>query len=148
VSKQQKQSAGGAPSFLDKSLEALEGKDWGEPDYGSYVVRTSYSLRKKPLASLTNEELRLALSQQLGLPWIMELALVRLRETLRISGDFYPGDVLVNALKVDAAFWANQTSLRAEFQKLAAQALATLGQFDEWDRETVRKEAEQFLTPH
>ena len=99
------------PSFLQLSLDALEQKDWGEQAFDSYVVRTAHALRKKPLRDLTDEELRLALSQQIGLRWIAELAVERLSENLFRAGDFYAGDVLVACLRLPSTFWASQPDL-------------------------------------
>lgn len=113
---------GPSPSYLAKSLEALEGQRWGEPTYGSYVVTTSHALRTKPLQDLTDEELRLALSQQLGLPWMLELALQRLEQDPLRAGDFYPGDVLAAALRLPGEAWDAISGAKERLAGIVAEA--------------------------
>jgi hypothetical protein len=38
-----------AMTDASKSLQELEGTDWGEPDYPSHLVKTCHRLRRKPL---------------------------------------------------------------------------------------------------
>lgn len=64
----------------DRTLEELDGERWGEPTFDSYVVRTCHALRRKPLNTLTDEELRLAVGQGIGLEWLVPLMLQRLAE--------------------------------------------------------------------
>jgi hypothetical protein len=132
------------PSFLQLSLEALEKKDWGGPTYGSYVVRTAHALRKKPLRDLTDEELRLALSQQIGLPWIVELAVERLSEDRFRIGDFYRGDVLVACLRLPPSFWADQPDLGRRVALLVATARGELDSVDEFNRPTVAAALDEY----
>lgn len=109
-------------SVLKRDLTALEGQDWGEPNYGSYVVRTSHALRRKPIGALTDEELRLALRQQIGLRYLIPLVLDRLNEDPFRAGDFYDGDVLVALLSLPAEIWIGQESLRRQTEEIASVA--------------------------
>ena len=59
----------------DQTLDQLEGVDWGEPTYSSYVVTNTHRLRKKPLREFTPEDLRFMLGQQISLPILMPMAL-------------------------------------------------------------------------
>src|SRR5262245_24649584 len=59
----------------EQTLTQLEGDDWGEPTYPSYVVTNSHRLRHKPLREFTAEDLRFILGQQTGLPVLMPMAL-------------------------------------------------------------------------
>ncbi|HEY4384219.1 MAG TPA: contact-dependent growth inhibition system immunity protein [Ktedonobacteraceae bacterium] len=49
-----------------KTLQELEGQDWGEPNFPSYLVRTCHALRRKPLRDFTVEDLRIILTDQLS----------------------------------------------------------------------------------
>jgi hypothetical protein len=40
-------------AMLGCSLEQLDGRRWGEPEFDSYVVRTCHALRRKPIGKLT-----------------------------------------------------------------------------------------------
>ena len=88
------------------TLEDLDGERWGEPPFDSYVVRTCHALRRKPVNTLTDEELRLAIGQGIGLIWLIPLALQRLAEDPFRCGDFYEGDLLASISRVAAGYWA------------------------------------------
>jgi hypothetical protein len=96
---------------LDKTLDELEGVDWGEPTYSSYVVTNSHRLRKKPLREFTPEDLRFMLGQHISLPILMPLALDVLEQNPFTGGDGSYGTLLYNALKVDWRFWQERSEL-------------------------------------
>jgi len=97
---------------LDLTLEQLDGDVWPDSDFDSYVVQTSQALRKKPIRSLSDEELRLAIGQGIGLEWLVRLALERLRDDPLRSGDFFPGDLLQNVLRIPGTFWPSHDAER------------------------------------
>lgn len=131
---------------FEETLNTLEGEDWGEPDYGSYVVRTVHALRKKRLLDLTNEELRLALSQRVGLPYILDLAFSRLRMDPFIGGDFYNGDIIAALVLAEQSIWQDRSDLRNELAGLLQKALV-LADTDEFSggmlREAIRRPADR-----
>ncbi len=94
----------------DCTLEELDGERWGEPTFDSYVVRTSHSLRRKPLVTLTDEELRLGVGQGIGLEWLVPLMLQRLTEDPFRAGDLYDGDLLVSLARVPSSYWTTHPS--------------------------------------
>jgi hypothetical protein len=96
----------------DKSLQELEGKDWGEPTYDSHLVVECHRLRRVPLREFTAENLRIMIGQQIGLLWLVPLALGLLERDPFAEGDFYKGDLLAAVLRVDASFWQNHPRLR------------------------------------
>ena len=107
---------------LSLTLEQLDGQDWGEPEFLSYVVMTCHALRRKPIRSLTDEELRLAIGQQLGLDWLLRLALERLEENPQRSGDFFEGDLLLNVTRLPPDFWAVHDAERSVALRIIAKA--------------------------
>ena len=123
-----KPANGEFPNYLHKSLDDLEGP-WGEPTYDTHIVRSAHALHKKPLINLSDEELRLALSQKIGFPWVLSLTLVRLREDPLRSGMMYEGDVLANALRIPKEVWGSQLS---ELRQIADTVVPTLDG-DEYD---------------
>ena len=76
-------------AWPDKTLTQLEGEDWGEPTYPSYVVTNSHRLRYKPLREFTAEDLRFMLTQQNSLPVLMPMALDVLEVDPFVGGDMY-----------------------------------------------------------
>jgi contact-dependent growth inhibition (CDI) system CdiI-like immunity protein len=99
-------------AWPEQTLTQLEGEDWGEPTFQSYVVTNSHRLRKKPLKDFTVEDLRFMVGQQISLPILMPMALDVLElESPFAGGDMYPGALLESVLKVDAQFWQRHQRL-------------------------------------
>ncbi|KES03371.1 hypothetical protein BU52_30905 [Streptomyces toyocaensis] len=72
--------------FVDrgKSVEELEEVRWPDPPTDTTpLVRSVYELRKKPIKDLTVENLRRLVGQDVGLRWLLPVALDFLRETAR-----------------------------------------------------------------
>src|SRR6266436_2786608 len=95
-----------------KSLQELEGKDWGEPTYDSHLVTECHRLRRIPLREFTGENLRIMIGQQIGLPHLIPLALELLRKDSFTAGDLYGGDLLAAVLRADSHFWVASPALR------------------------------------
>ena len=101
-----------------KSLEQLEKDYWREPqEYPTTVVKRSYEYRKKPLTDLTIEEIRLLISQSIGLEHLVPLALEKLDENILAEGDFYEGDLLVALSNVPTEFWVKHPNLLIDLEK-------------------------------
>lgn len=79
---------------MGKTLEQIENEIWDEPEYDSYLVTTCHKLRKKPIDQFTVEDLRIMISQNIGLNHLLPLAVDVLRENPIAEGDFYQGDLL------------------------------------------------------
>ncbi|MDQ2088017.1 contact-dependent growth inhibition system immunity protein [Herbivorax sp. ANBcel31] len=88
-----------------KTLEEIEGQDLGESNFNSYLVTTCQELRKKPISSFTVEDLRIMIGQNIGLNYLIPLALEILEDNLFSQGDLYSGDLLNQVLKVSKDFW-------------------------------------------
>ena len=112
------------PSILDRSLQELEHADWGEPTYGSHLVTTVHRLRRVPLRQFSVEDLRIMIGQNVGLQYLIPLALEELRRDPLVQGDFYPGDLLKSVLSADPEFWRNHPDWRQEVGEIAQRAMA------------------------
>jgi hypothetical protein len=115
------------------SLQDLENDDWGEPTYDSYLVRTVHALRRKPIATLTVEDLRIMLGQSVGVTHLVPLALKHLEEDPFVAGHFYSGDLLSVVLQVGPQYWRSYPAEAARLAKVAACAAANLDQREETD---------------
>ncbi len=88
------------------TLEKAEGAVWPDPPAdATRVMKSVYALRKKPIRALSPEDLRVLLTQRVGVDLIIPRALELLEQNPLLAGDFYPGDVLCAALRVDKNFW-------------------------------------------
>jgi hypothetical protein len=92
-------------NWQEKSLENLEKDYWGQPDYESHLVKTCHQLRKKPLKEFEIEDLRIMVGQNIGLTFLIPLALEKLRENILAEGDYYEGDLLNSVLTNKEIFW-------------------------------------------
>ena len=98
---------------LEQSLQELEGVDWGEPTYESSLVIECHRLHRLPLKEFNAENLRRMISQQIGLKYLVPLALRELNERPYAEGDLYEGALLQALLRVEAAFWKTRSDLAA-----------------------------------
>ncbi|MEK4431717.1 contact-dependent growth inhibition system immunity protein [Paenibacillus sp. FSL M7-0802] len=103
---------------LTKTLEELEGKYWGEPNFASSLVIQVHRLRKKPLCELNNEDLRLLIGQQMNLDFLLPLALEQLIQNPFGSGDLYIGDLFCSILKVEKEYWKEHKELKNELDEV------------------------------
>jgi hypothetical protein len=69
------------------------------------------------LAEFTVEDLRIMLGQEIGVPVLLPRAVRVLLSDPLAEGDYYPGDLLRNVLRLPDSAWSN---LRVERQRLAA----------------------------
>lgn len=106
---------------LHLTLEALEKDRWDEPDFKSHLVTECHRLRKVPIGEFSTENLRIMIGQGFGLPFLVPIALERLAANPFLSGDFYPGDLLLSVVKVDSKFWQDNPRLMAELQDVMGQ---------------------------
>lgn len=92
-------------SWKKKTLENLENDIWKAPQYNSNLVLTCYRLRKKQLKDFNIEDLRIMIGQNIGLKYLVPLAIEKLQENILSEGDFYKGDLLNAVLTVDSNYW-------------------------------------------
>lgn len=117
------------PEDRDRSLEWLEGDNWGTPEFDSYVVRTSHALRRKPLKELTAEDIRLALGQppfEQSLPYLVPLALEILKDDPLLCASPYDGDLLRNLLRIPETYWDKYPEEKQAADRLADRAFQTV----------------------
>jgi hypothetical protein len=81
-------------------------------------MRRCHALRRKPIDEFTVEDLRLMIQQQIGLRFLVPIALQHLREDPLAEGDFYPGDLLAAILRVAGDFWQQKPDLNRELRNV------------------------------
>lgn len=124
------------------TIEQLERDVWPEPEAGSTnLVRRCTELRRKPLPDFTVEDLRIMLGQEIAVPVLLPRAVdVLLRDPLA-EGDFYPGDLLRNVLRLPNSAWSK---LYAQRRRLADVLRDLVANGDLHDGE-LRSQIGQFL---
>jgi hypothetical protein len=96
-------------NWLSKSIENLEKNVWPDlpADEGSHLIRTCNALRKKQLKDFSTEYLREMIGQDIGLKFLIPLAIQTLEKDILAEGDLYPGDLLKSVLTSDKKYWAS-----------------------------------------
>lgn len=122
---------------LNRSLQELEGVDWGEPTYDSSLVIECHRLHRLPLKEFEAEHLRRMIGQNMCLPYLMPLALRELHERPHASGDLYEGALLNAVLSVEAAFWQARPDLASDLLTLINGLSDQLSQMASFERNGV-----------
>ncbi|MEO9801911.1 MAG: contact-dependent growth inhibition system immunity protein [Reichenbachiella sp.] len=114
-----------------KNLESLEKDSWRPtPKEESYLVITMHELRKKQLNDFTIEDLRIMIGQNIGLPFLVPLAIEQLEKNILVEGDFYEGDLLKNVLGSDPEYWKSEKTNWQTVTELFLSNEQTLDEFD------------------
>jgi hypothetical protein len=103
-----------------KSLFSLEKNTYSDDpgEAPTRLVKRCKELIKLPLNEYTVEDLRLMIGQELGLPYLIPLAIEKLNDNLFAGGDLYEGDLLANVLGIDHTFWKQNPDLWARVDNL------------------------------
>lgn len=92
-------------NLKQKTLEILENEIWGEPEFDSHLVRTCHKLRKKQLKDFSIEDLRILIGQNIGLNFLIPLAIEELEKDILSEGNFYKGDLLHSIFNSEDEYW-------------------------------------------
>jgi hypothetical protein len=101
-----------------KSLQNLEKRQSITIGYSSHLIKRCTELLIQPLNEYTVEDMRIMIGQQIGLDYLIPLALEQLNINILLEGDYYPGDLLVAVLKADKVFWNKNGALLIELTGL------------------------------
>jgi|KBSSwiStaDraftv2_1062776.scaffolds.fasta_scaffold275608_2 hypothetical protein len=115
---------------LDKSLSELESSVWGEPEFDSDVVGECHRLRTVPLRAFTIENLRLMIAQEVGLEYLVPLAIEHLEANPFVEGDYYPGDLLASVVGTPREFWTTHDDLRLKLCGIVSNAVSLVNSID------------------
>ncbi|MEU3829630.1 hypothetical protein GT045_12990 [Streptomyces sp. SID486] len=96
--------------FVDrrKTIEELDGDQWPEPPrHSTPLVLGVHALRRRAIKDLSVEDTRRLISQDVGLPWLLPVALDFLRETAPDEAEtgWYDDDLLSAALTRSESVW-------------------------------------------
>lgn len=89
----------------NKSIEELENDYWGDPALDSYVITTCHKARKKPIRSLSNEEIRCLIGQKTGIKYLLPIAVGIVKKEPFIDITLFEGDLLLQLLRLDINDW-------------------------------------------
>ena len=117
-----------------KSLQELDGENWGGPEIDSFLVKECHRLRRTPLGEFTPGDLRIMIGQNIGLQYLIPLAIEYLQKDPLVEGDYFPGDLLSVVLRAESDFFVTCPHYRQEVERIVSQALLSLSKMDVVDR--------------
>lgn len=120
-------------------LKDLEGWEWETPGFDSKLVKTCIALGDKPLDDFEVEDYRILMGQNLGTVHLLPRVFNILLENPLAEGDYYPGDLLHNVLRLPRDFWLAHQSLHSRCLEVMKNVINHLEVL--W--ETRRKEAKK-----
>ncbi|WP_327180635.1 contact-dependent growth inhibition system immunity protein [Streptomyces sp. NBC_01334] len=90
-----------------RSLEDLERDRWqAPPSDATRLISRVHALRSRPVGTLTVEDLRLLIRQDIGLAVLLPLAVEVLRDNPLAEGHMGEGDLLRAVLTRNSAVWS------------------------------------------
>ena len=91
----------------NSTIEQLENSKWVDSDFETNLTKRCHQLRKISVDKLEIEDLRLLIGQQIGLKYLVDLAVEKLTSDILAEGDYYPGDLLNSILSIDSSYWVD-----------------------------------------
>src|SRR5437016_5078269 len=81
---------------------------------------------RKPLAEFSVEDHRIMVGQDVSLPILIPLAVERLEQEPLAEGDFYPGDLLQEVLRVGEPYWSSHPDSLQRVRKIVERVKESL----------------------
>ena len=88
-----------------KSIEELSEYCWFAPEYESNIVVTSHALRRKKLADLSLEDIRMGLFQQVGVTYLVPMALEIVEQDPFAESFNFPAEIVLALLLIPHDYW-------------------------------------------
>ncbi|MFH8885119.1 contact-dependent growth inhibition system immunity protein [Streptomyces californicus] len=126
-----------------KTLEQLEGIQWpAPPPNATALVNAAHELRKLPVGSLDAHGLSRLIGQDIGIPWLLPIALNILHRTAHDHSlrEFYDDDLLTAALTRTAHVWRSNPRWVTKMKEIIA-ALDDTSLYVQEDIRTFLKES-------
>ena len=102
-----------------KSIEQLENDYWKEPsEFPTNLIKRCFEYRKIKVSELTLEQIRLLISQKIGIEFLIGIALEKLKQNIIVEGELYEGDLLDSVSKVPTEFWNKNSTEFLNFKNI------------------------------
>jgi hypothetical protein len=110
-----------------RTIEQLEAAQWSNPSGEAPPhVRRCHALRRVPVEELTSGDLRALITQDIGLKYLVPLALALLKSNPMLEAEYYPGDLLCATMGVGPRYWPNAPQELAALTRLTEKAEAVI----------------------
>ena len=102
-----------------KSIEQLENDYWKEPsEFPTNLIKRCFEYRKIKVSELTLEQIRLLISQKIGIEFLIGIALEKLKQNIIFEGELYEGDLLDSVSKEPTEFWNKNSTEFLNFKNI------------------------------
>ena len=108
---------------LRRNLLELDPGCFDEAEHDDQVAMLARRLGAKPLRKFNATDLYAAIRHNVGLPWLIPLAIARLEEDPFVAAGDHPGDLLTVVLESDTRFWLDRHDLWLVMVEILGQAL-------------------------
>jgi hypothetical protein len=105
-----------------RSLQDLDGQNWGAPQYGTYLEVECPRLRRIQLRKLSLGEIATLIQQDIVSEYLVPIALLHLERNPWLEEAYYPGDLLLELLRLPDDFWEEHPARERELVSLAKRA--------------------------
>lgn len=131
---------------LNKTLQELENSDWGNPQSDSPLEKKCLQLRQIPLNEFKADDLVRMILQNIGIEYLVPLAMERLRADPLADRDFYPGCLLRAILEVSYQFWKKHPDLREEVEIMYNKLFVNESNEEDLTKDVIRDLKKSHLT--
>ena len=109
------------------TLEQLENQSWNQPNkFPTTMVEDIFNARKIPLKQLSSNDIRILISQSIGLKYIVPYAFDVLEKNVLEDAMYFPGDLLLSVLNIDKSYWKNNGNQYQNFLELLSKNQLTI----------------------
>lgn len=131
---------------LNKSLQDLENSDWKRPKSDSPLENKCLQIRRVPLKELKGSDLLRLISQDIGIEYLIPVAIELLRVDPLADRDVYPGCLLGALLETSYKYWDKNPNLREEVEKMYNKILINEKNDEDIRKDVVRELKKSHLT--
>lgn len=131
---------------LSQSLQELENSNWGDPQGCSSLENECLKLRRVPLIEFQGSDLLRMISQDIGIEYLIPVAIERLRADPLADRDDYPGSLLGALLKASSKYWDKNPKLREEIKRMYDGILINEKNDEDLTQDVLRELKQAYLT--
>lgn len=131
------------------TLEELENDIWINTDFPTGLVKKCFELRRKKLKDFSPEELRIMITQNFSLEYLIPLAIETLSNNILTEGNLYAGDLLESVLNSAPDYWKKNKDfykIMSDLVERSENKIETNESVDELIREDLKKAKDNFLS--
>ena len=135
-------------NFFSQTLSDLLQEEWRDeiPYDDSSVVQHMYYLYHTQARRWTVEDYRYLVGQKTGLDIILPKVFEILQHDIKVSGDFYDGDLLNSVLQINADFWEQHKDLYNTACMLIKNNMDKLSKTEYYSDKELLEDATAFLS--